>query len=74
VIVNNTGAANVGVGDPFHLLAEKFADAAFTEPVSEPVSLVLGVTGLAWLAFNVRECGVSPEGYDARRTLSEVSS
>jgi hypothetical protein len=34
IVVNNTGAANVGVGDPFHLIVEGFADSQFTERVS----------------------------------------
>src|SRR5262245_60601951 len=33
VVVNNTGAANAGVGDPFQLLVEGFADAQFTTRV-----------------------------------------
>jgi hypothetical protein len=33
VVVNNTGAANVGVGHPFRLLVEGFADSQFTERV-----------------------------------------
>src|ERR1700730_7162043 len=32
IIVNNTGAADVGVGDPFHLIVEGFVDGQFTEP------------------------------------------
>jgi hypothetical protein len=33
VVVNNTGAGNVGVGDPFRLIVEGFADSEFTERV-----------------------------------------
>jgi hypothetical protein len=32
IIINNTGAADVGVGDPFHLIVEGFVDGQFTEP------------------------------------------
>jgi hypothetical protein len=31
VVVNNTGGANAGVGDPFQLMVEGFADSQFTE-------------------------------------------
>jgi hypothetical protein len=51
VIVNNTLAGNVGVGDPFHLIVEGFADSQFTEPVPEPTTLVLGATGLVLLGI-----------------------
>jgi hypothetical protein len=33
VVVNNTGASNIGVGDPFRLMVEGFADSEFTERV-----------------------------------------
>ena len=49
VIVNNTLASNGGVGDPFRLLVEGFADTEFTEPVAEPTTLVLCATGLVLL-------------------------
>jgi hypothetical protein len=55
VIVNNTLASNVGVGDPFHLLVEGFIDSEFTDPVPapvpEPTTMVLSMTGLAFLAL-----------------------
>src|SRR5215831_2229349 len=45
VVVNNTGASNLGVGDPFHLTVEGFVDSEFTDPsippVPEPATLVL---------------------------------
>jgi hypothetical protein len=65
VIVNNTGAANLGVGDPFHLLVEGFADSAFTEPVPEPATLVLAGTGLAWLALECSRRRRDAAGADA---------
>jgi len=54
VIVNNTLAANGGVGDSFHLLVEGFADTDYTDPppaVPEPTTMVLSATGLAFLAM-----------------------
>jgi PEP-CTERM motif-containing protein len=57
VIVNNTGAADLGVGDPFRLLVEGFVDSQFTEPgaaVPEPASLLLGSLGFAAVALHRR--------------------
>jgi hypothetical protein len=51
VIVNNTLAGNVGVGDPFHLLVEGFVDSAFTEPIPEPATAWLACSGLALVAL-----------------------
>ncbi len=51
IIINNTTADNVSVGDPFHLTVEGFVDSAFTDPVPEPATLLLGSTGLALLAL-----------------------
>lgn len=48
IIVNNTGAADLGVGDPFRILAEGFIDTEFTDPparVPEPATLLLGCVG-----------------------------
>jgi hypothetical protein len=52
VVVNNTAASNVGVGDPFHLIVEGFIDSEFTDPpaVPEPATLLLGASGLAVIA------------------------
>jgi hypothetical protein len=56
VVVNNTAAGNVGVGDPFHLMVEGFVDTEFTDPpaIPEPTTLLLGASGLAMLAGKSR--------------------
>jgi hypothetical protein len=56
LVINNTLAANGGVGDPFHLLVEGFVDSAFTdpEPVPEPATMALTFTGLAFVALKRR--------------------
>ena len=53
VVVNNTAAGNVGVGDPFHLTVEGFIDSSFTDPpsVPEPSSVLLLGSGLLALAL-----------------------
>jgi hypothetical protein len=57
IVVNNTAAANVGVGDPFHLLVEGFIDSNFTDPppaVPEPATVVLTSSGFVLLALALR--------------------
>ena len=54
IVVNNTAAGNIGVGDPFRLLVEGFVDTEFTDPVPEPATLVLAGSGLAMLALRRR--------------------
>ena len=48
VVINNTAAGNVGIGDPFHLTVEGFGDANFTE-VPEPAAMLISLSGLAIL-------------------------
>ena len=52
VVVNNTVAGDVGVGDPFRILVEGFVDTEFTDPaaVPEPDTLLLTGAGLILLA------------------------
>src|SRR4029079_15093003 len=60
IVVNNTGAGNVGVGDPFHLTVEGFVDTASTDPpgagsaVPEPAAFILCATRLAWMGLKRR--------------------
>jgi hypothetical protein len=59
LVVANTAAGNVGVGDPFHMLIEGFIDADFTDPpadpVPEPATLFLAGGGLAVLMLARRQ-------------------
>lgn len=50
VVINNTGAGNAGVGDPFNLLVEGFTDTEYSDPVPEPSTLLLSGGGLLLLA------------------------
>lgn len=50
VVVNNSNAANGGVGDAFHLTVEGFLDSGFNDTVPEPAGFVLMGGGLALLA------------------------
>jgi hypothetical protein len=58
IVVNNTAAGNVGVGDPFHLIVEGFLDSEFTEPpaagVPEPATVLLATSGLVLLVMRSR--------------------
>jgi len=54
IVVNNTTAGNVGVGDPFHLIVEGYIDSEFTDPVPEPSAAVLVATGLALMTARWR--------------------
>jgi hypothetical protein len=52
IVVNNTGGANVGVGDVFNqILVEGFIDSSFDDPpsVPEPSAMVLSGCGLLLL-------------------------
>ena len=51
LVVNNTGASNLGVGEMYHLTVEAFADSEFTDPVPEPATMLLSATGLALIAL-----------------------
>jgi hypothetical protein len=46
VVVNNTAAGSVGIGDPFDILVEGFTDTLFDDTVPEPASIFLGGSGL----------------------------
>jgi hypothetical protein len=55
VVVNNTGAADLGVGDPFSILVEGFSDTQFNENTPEPASVIMSGSGLAaGLFFAIR--------------------
>jgi hypothetical protein len=57
IVVNNTAAGNVGVGDPFRLTVEGFIDSQFSEPaqaVPEAATGVLAMTGFVLLALTNR--------------------
>jgi len=59
LVVNNTAAANVGVGDPFRLIVEGFVDSEYTDPVPvpEPATVFLTASGLALLGLIRRTRG-----------------
>jgi hypothetical protein len=60
IVVNNTAAGNVGVGEPFTLTVESFSDTEFTDPtppapaVPEPSTFALLGSGLVGIAGAVR--------------------
>jgi PEP-CTERM motif len=50
VVINNTGAGNVGVGEQFNLLVESFSDPNFSPAVAVPEPSTYGLFGAAMLA------------------------
>ena len=75
IVVNNTAAGNVGIGDPFHLTVEGFIDSNFTDPVPEPATVSLVGSGLALLALKRRirqrrASGAEPAPEGSRKTSS----
>ena len=59
LVINNTGSAGVGVGDPYELIVQGFLDTQFTN-TPEPSSLLLlgsGALGIAGLVRRKLRCG-----------------
>ncbi len=50
VVVNTTGAGNVGVGDPFRIIVEGWVDTQFDDPTTTPEPATMAIVGIGVIA------------------------